>query len=83
MTPQERTMRARLGAHAMHAQGKTNTAPARAAFEQRFLDEVDPERVLSESERNKRAHHAQQAYMTRLSLKAVQAKRRKAGSASD
>jgi hypothetical protein len=59
-------MRARLAAHAMHAQGKTNTAPARQARWEGYLDEVDPERRLSEDERNTRARHAEQAYMTRL-----------------
>lgn len=80
LAPNERTLRARLAAHTLHARGGTNTEPARAAFEVRFLDEVDPERVLPEAERARRAEHAKKAYFTRLSLKAAKA-RRKAGAA--
>jgi hypothetical protein len=78
LTPAERTLRARLAAHAGHAQGKTNTEPARKAFKERFLDEVDPDRVLPEAERLRRAEHAYKAHMARLSLKAAQARRRAA-----
>jgi hypothetical protein len=41
-----RVLRARLAAHSMHAQGKTNTAPARKAFLNRFEFEVDPDKAL-------------------------------------
>ena len=69
MTPAQRSIRARIGALSLHAQGGTNTAPARAAFDRRFLDEVDPERVLPESERQRRAELARKAYFSRLALK--------------
>jgi len=78
LSPQQATLRAKLGAHALHAQGKTNTGPARAAFDQRFYDEVDPDRELSESERERRAAHARKAYFARLSLKAATARRKAA-----
>lgn len=52
------------------------TRPAREAFEQRFLDDVDPDRVLSPVERNRRAANARRAYFHRLALKSVQARRR-------
>lgn len=74
LTPEQRTLRARLAASAQHAQGKTNTAPAREAFERRFLDEVDPDRELPEKERNRRAKHAMNAHMARLALKASRAR---------
>lgn len=74
MNPGERTLRARLAAHSLHAQGGTNTEPARKAFEQRFYDEVDPDRDLPEAEREKRAAHARSAYFTRLALKSAQAR---------
>lgn len=80
LTPAERTMRARVAAHAMHAAGKTNTAPARLAMEERFLHEVDPDGVLPEAERLRRADHAKRAYFTRMALKSSKARRaRKAG----
>jgi hypothetical protein len=37
-------------------------------FDQRFLDEVDPERKLPEAERQRRAEHARKAYFTALAL---------------
>lgn len=69
MTPAERTLRARLAAHTLHAQGKTNTAPARAAFLAKFENQVDPDRVLPEAERQKRADHALKAHMAGLRLR--------------
>ena len=80
LSPSERTLRARLAAHTLHASGGTNTAPAREAFNKRFYDEVDPKRELSTQERERRAVHARKAYYTRLSLKASQARSRKAAS---
>jgi len=57
LTPAERTLRARMGAYVVHARydQRQTTAPARAAFMKRFLDEVDPDRVLPEAERLRRA----------------------------
>ena len=75
----EKSIRGKLGAYSLHAQGLTNTAPARKAFNQRFLDEVDPDRTLPETERNRRATAARKAYYARLALKSAQARRRKAG----
>lgn len=78
LTPEQRTLRARLGAHALHAQGKTTTEAAREAFDRRFLDEVDPDRKLPVDERLRRAQYARKAYFTRLALKSARARARKA-----
>ena len=78
LSPEERSMRARLGAHALHAAGKTNTGPARAAFIASFETKVDPDGILDPDERAKRAEHARKAHFTRLSLKAATARRTKA-----
>lgn len=80
LSPTERTLRARLAAHTLHSQvdPTEHTAPARAAFLERFIDEVDPDRALSESERFRRAEHAKKAYFTRLALKSAQARRKAA-----
>lgn len=69
LTPEQRSLRASLAAHSLHAQGKTNTEPARRAFMQRFEDAVDPDGILSPELRAKRAHHALTAHMKRLALK--------------
>lgn len=72
-------LRTRLGAHALHAQGKTNTAPARKAFNDRFENEVDPDRVLDPAERARRAEHARKAYFTGLALKSARARNSRRG----
>jgi len=77
LTPEERSLRARIAAHAQHAQGATNTAPARAGFRAKFEKEVDPDGVLDPDERARRAEHAFKAHMARLSLAA--SKKRRAG----
>jgi hypothetical protein len=76
MTPEQRTLRARTAAHAQHAQGRTNTQPARDAWHKRFLDQVDPDRVLPEAERLKRAEHAKKAHMSRMALASSRARAR-------
>ena len=81
LTPSQRTQRARLAAHTKwaHVDDRTEaTRPAREAFNKRFLDDVDPNRELSEQERQRRAGHARKAYFARLSLKSAQARSRKA-----
>ncbi len=77
LTPRERSLRARIGAHALHSthDPTDTTANARAAFLARFEEEVDPERLLSEAERQRRAEHARKAHMTRLALASVRARR--------
>lgn len=74
MTPQQRALRARLAAHALHAKvadPAAHTAPARRAFLDRFEREVDPEGVLPPAERARRGDHARKAYYTRLALKSA------------
>jgi hypothetical protein len=83
LTPQQRVLRARLGAHTLHARGLTNTATARKTWEQRFVDEVDPDRVLPHKERAKRAEAAKKAHMTALAFKSSVARtKKKRGSGS-
>lgn len=77
LTPSERRLRARLGALKLHAHHDSRelTVPARAAFDERFYDEVDPDRVLPEDERERRASHARKAYFAGLALKSAVARR--------
>lgn len=78
--PEEMALRGRIGAHRLHSRYPTQET-TRAAHEGlwvKFLDEVDPTRILDEDERFRRARHARQAFMTQLSLKAAKARRRKA-----
>jgi hypothetical protein len=78
LSPEQRSQRGSLAAHAMHSQGKTNTQPARDKFDERFLDEVDPDRVLPEPERLRRAGHARKAYFARLAFLSSRARAKKA-----
>jgi hypothetical protein len=79
LSPAERSLRARLAAHSMHARhdARETTAAARAAFLARFEADVDPDRILSPEERRRRADHARSAYFTRLALAAAKARRAK------
>ena len=47
----------------------------RAGLERRFLDEVDPNRELSEPERARRIECAKRAYYQRLALASAKARR--------
>jgi hypothetical protein len=63
----------------MHAQGKTNTAPARRNSPQSleyWAAKVDPDGRLSEAERTKRAEHARREHMLRLAFASSKARSR-------
>lgn len=82
MPADERTLLARSAAHASWAKTTdptARTAPGRAAADLRFHNEVDPTGVLDPAERARRADHARKAFMTRLALKSVQARRARSG----
>jgi hypothetical protein len=72
----QRRMNARLAALTRHAQSDAReaTAPARAGLLKRFLDEVDPERVLPEDERARRAERARKVFYLRLAKKSAAAR---------
>jgi hypothetical protein len=68
------TLRSRLAAHQSWGLTKDRagrTAKARAAFDQKFLDEADGDPV--------RAEHLRKAYYLRLALKSAQARRKLTG----
>jgi hypothetical protein len=73
-------LRGRVGAHTLHARRdpRETTAKARATFLARFEAAVDPEGVLPEPERRRRAEHARKAHMARLALKSARMRARKA-----
>jgi hypothetical protein len=83
LTPAERSMRAQLGAHALWAKTEdraAHTQAARSGFYRRFENQVDPDGVLDPAERAKRAEHARQAHMLRLSMASAKARRLRAES---
>ena len=75
------TLRGRIGAHTLHAthDSRAITAAARDAFLARFERQVDPEGVLSEAERLRRARHARKAHMARLALRSAEVRRARLG----
>lgn len=75
-------MIARLAAleeHAKHIEDAAkHTAPARRAQLAAFEREVDPDGVLPEAERERRAKIARKAHLARIRLLAIQAHKRNA-----
>jgi hypothetical protein len=85
LTPAQRSLRARLAAHALHSKvtdPAAHTAPARQAFLDRFEREVDPEGVLPDATRKRMAEHARKQYFATLALKSARARARKGGEAA-
>jgi hypothetical protein len=83
LSPEQRSLRASLAAHEMHARHDSReiTTNARAGFLMRFLREVDASTPgLPEAERQRRAGHLLQAHMKRLALASSKARARKAAS---
>jgi hypothetical protein len=84
LSPEQRSLRSSLAAHAMHARHDSReiTANARAGFLAKFLREVDAAAPgLPEAERLRRAEHLLRAHMARLALASSRARaQRKAAS---
>lgn len=82
LSPEQRTLRARMAAHSSWANTgdpQARTAPARDRFAKRFENEVDPDGVLSPEERARRAESARKAYFAQLAYKSAAARRSKSG----
>jgi hypothetical protein len=83
LTPEQRSLRGRIGAFALHAQGKTSTAAGTQAFLARFAREVEAaaeargER-LTAGETDRRARLARRAHFARMALASSRARTRKA-----
>lgn len=80
LDPDGRILRAKTGAFTMHSRHsiEATTAAGLAAANDRFVKQVDPDLVLPEGERMRRAAAARQAWMTKLSFRARQARMAKA-----
>lgn len=80
LTPEQRALRSRLGAHVRWSRCDDRvaaTAPARAAFNDRWERQVDPEGLLDPHERAIRAEHAKKAHFTAMAMKSAKARARK------
>jgi hypothetical protein len=81
LTPEQRVLRASMAADRSWANTSDpvkRTAPARRAaaesWQRRFENEVDPDRVLPEAERTRRAAYARRAYMKNLALRSARSR---------
>lgn len=80
LSPEQRSLRASLAAHEMHARHDSRevTAYARAGFLAKFLREVEAATPgLPEAERLRRAEHLLRAHMRRLAFASSKARARK------
>ena len=71
------SQRGRIAALSLHAQGKTNTGPARQAFLSKFEREVDPDGVLPPAERARRAAAARKLHFVRAAYASAKARARR------
>lgn len=82
-SPHARSLAAKIAAETSWANTpdpSARTAPGRAAFDERFERQVDPDGVLDAQERARRAEHARKAHFARMALRSAES-RRKAGEA--
>jgi hypothetical protein len=78
LTPEQRSLRASIAAHSMHAihDSRVTTANGRAAFLSKFVRQVDAQAPnLPEHERLRRAEHLLRAHMAKLALQSSRARR--------
>jgi hypothetical protein len=85
VTPDERSMRARMAAHVLHSRydSRDLTAPARAAFASKFERKVIEEaaergEVLEPVEIKRRAEHLRKAHYIKMGLASGKARRKRA-----
>ena len=81
MTPAEKRLSGQIAVYQSWANTSDPTArtePARKAFDDRFVKEVDPTLSLPPEERARRVQAARKAYFSRLALRSAQARRRRA-----
>ncbi|WP_433368441.1 hypothetical protein ACQPZX_41570 [Actinoplanes sp. CA-142083] len=79
-SPTERSLRARAAAFTRWAKiddRPAATAAARTAARNRFEKQVDPDGVLTEGERTRRAEMARRAFYADMARKSVAARRRR------
>lgn len=74
--PTPRRLRGQIAAASTHSRHSAflTTRAARLAFANKFLDEVDPDRVLPEPEREFRAAQAKKLYFLRLAALSAKAR---------
>ena len=84
LTPEQRSQRARIAALTRwaHENPTKNALRGQAGLIRRFENEVDPDRVLPEAERNRRVQALRRAHMITLARKSAKARKKRADSPS-
>lgn len=79
LTPEQRSLRARIAAHTLHAthDPRTTSKAGRDAFLASFERKVDPDGALDDAERRRRAESLKRAYFARLAFMSVAARQRR------
>ena len=79
LSPTERSLRAKIGAYALHSQydPRETTRKAREEFLGRFEREVDPDGVLPVAERRRRAEAARHRYFAALAFRSARTRSRR------
>ena len=79
MSPEQRTQRARIAALTRWSREDPGpaTAKARAGYDAKWEHQVDPDGVLPEPERHRRATAAMKAHMATLAFRSAKARSRK------
>lgn len=80
LTPSERSQRARIAAHSRWAQHDPtqHALKMQAALRAKFERQADPDGVLPEAERQRRAEQLYKAWMASLAFKSAKARRKAA-----
>lgn len=79
LTPEQRKLRARIAAHAQWANTENRRARMAAARQgslAKFEQQADPDGVLDDQERARRAESLQAAHMRSLALRSAKARKR-------
>jgi hypothetical protein len=78
LTPEQRSLRARIAANTRWSRedGKPNAVRGQAGLLAKFVDQIDPDHVLPEDERLRRAEAARRAHMQRLAFLSSKARTR-------
>jgi len=84
LTPHQRSLRARIGAHSLHSKydpleiTQAARTATRASLDRRLLAEIDPDGELSATERARRLEHGRKAYFGKVALASVKVRQAKA-----
>lgn len=80
MTPEQRSMRSRLGAHTRWANTPDRSAatePARKAWKNRWLKLADPDGTMPPEQAHAKAEQLEKAHFVRMALASSQSRARK------